>query len=261
MYKDHPSFASPANDAVLWRYLDFTKFVSLLDKRALFLARADRLMDPFEGSFPKGDVAKLIESFKETIELLQENLPYPLEESGHPVLDFIQESRKFTLISCWHESAHESAAMWRLYSGEQAGIAIKTDFQSLSQSFTCESDIFIGRVKYIDYDAGSISDPNALAPFLHKRDSFEHEKEVRAINWDLPIPSPLSLENCTPDFSIPLHEVGAYRQVEVSRLVQEVIVAPYAAEWFMELVQSVTGIYDLKVPVRRSSLADLPSWE
>ena len=38
MYKEHPSFDPPADDAVLWRYLDFTKFVSLLDKRALFLA-------------------------------------------------------------------------------------------------------------------------------------------------------------------------------------------------------------------------------
>ena len=261
MYKEHPSFDPPADAAVLWRYLDFTKFVSLLDKRALFLARADKLMDPFEGSFPRGDVARHIESFQETIKLLQENLPYSLEESGHPVLDFVRESRKFTLISCWHESSHESAAMWRLYTGEQDGIAIKSDFQSLAKSFTCENDIFVGKVKYIDYDSASISDSNALAPFLYKRDSFEHEKEVRAINWDLPIPSPITLENCTPDFSTPLHEVGAYRQVDVSRLVQEVIVAPYAADWFKELIQSAAVLYGLKVPVRRSFLADEPAWE
>ena len=145
MYEEHPSFDPPADDAVLWRYLDFTKFVSLLDKRALFLARADKLMDPFEGSFPKGDVTRHIESFQETIKLLQENLPYSLEEFGHPLLDFVRESRKFTLISCWHESSHEYAAMWRLYTGEQDGIAIKTDFQSLAKGFTCENDIFVGR--------------------------------------------------------------------------------------------------------------------
>ena len=261
MYKEHPSFDSPADDAVLWRYLDFTKFVSLLDKRALFLARADKLMDPFEGSFPKVDVARYIESYQETIKLLQENLPYPIPESGHPVLDFGRDSRKFTLVSCWHESSHESAAMWRLYSGEQDGIAIRTDFQSLAKSFTCKDDIFIGKVKYIDFDSASIHDSNALAPFLHKRDSFEHEKEVRAINWDLPIPSPITPENCTPDFSTPLHEVGAYRQVDLSRLVREVIVAPYAADWFKELVHSVAVLYGLEVPVRRSLLADVPFWE
>ena len=31
--------------------MDFTKFVSLLDKSALFFARADRLDDPFEGAY------------------------------------------------------------------------------------------------------------------------------------------------------------------------------------------------------------------
>ncbi len=138
-----------------------------------------------------------------------------------------------------YESSHESAAVWRLYTGEQEGIAIKTDFQSLAKGFTCENDIFVGKVKYIDYDSASISDSNALAPFLYKRDSFEHEKEVRAINWDLPIPPPITLENYTPDFSTPLHEAGAYRQVDVSRLVHEVIVAPYADDWFVELVKSV----------------------
>ena len=46
---------SPA-DAILWRYMDFTKFVSLLETRTLFLARADKLGDPFEGSVPKNNI-------------------------------------------------------------------------------------------------------------------------------------------------------------------------------------------------------------
>ena len=50
MYKEHEAFAPPPPDAVLWRYMDFTKFVSLLEKQALFFARADKLEDdPFEG--------------------------------------------------------------------------------------------------------------------------------------------------------------------------------------------------------------------
>ena len=39
--QDLPS--APPNDAVLWRYMSFTKFVSLLTKKALFFARADKL--------------------------------------------------------------------------------------------------------------------------------------------------------------------------------------------------------------------------
>ena len=51
MYKEHEAFTPPLSDTVLWRYMDFTKFVSLLEKQALFFARADK-HDPFEGAWP-----------------------------------------------------------------------------------------------------------------------------------------------------------------------------------------------------------------
>jgi hypothetical protein len=50
MYQDHPLLSPPPDDAVLWRYMDFTKFVSLLETSALFFCRPDQLGDPFEGS-------------------------------------------------------------------------------------------------------------------------------------------------------------------------------------------------------------------
>lgn len=34
----------------IWRYMDFTKFVDLLDTKTLFFTRADRFDDQFEGS-------------------------------------------------------------------------------------------------------------------------------------------------------------------------------------------------------------------
>lgn len=57
MYKEHPVFEKPENEnAKIWRYIDFTKFVSLLDKSALFFTRADRLGDPFEGSYSRANI-------------------------------------------------------------------------------------------------------------------------------------------------------------------------------------------------------------
>ena len=41
----------PTFGATLWRYMDFTKLVSLLEHRAIFFARADKLGDPFEGAW------------------------------------------------------------------------------------------------------------------------------------------------------------------------------------------------------------------
>ena len=72
MYNEHPIFEKPDNEnAKIWRYLDFTKFVSMLEKKALFFVRADKLGDQFEGSFSK---ANLELRPKSTIRHLKERL-------------------------------------------------------------------------------------------------------------------------------------------------------------------------------------------
>ena len=58
----HPSFRVPEDPATqIWRYTDFTKFVDLLERRALFFGRADAMDDPFEGTYtrPNMDERKL----------------------------------------------------------------------------------------------------------------------------------------------------------------------------------------------------------
>ena len=52
MYKEHQDLTPPSPDATLWRYMDFTKFASVLEKQSLFFARANELEDPFEGYLP-----------------------------------------------------------------------------------------------------------------------------------------------------------------------------------------------------------------
>jgi hypothetical protein len=49
-YSPHPFFLTADGDSKVWRYMDFTKFVSLLDGNALFFSRADRLSDAWEGA-------------------------------------------------------------------------------------------------------------------------------------------------------------------------------------------------------------------
>ena len=53
MYQPKATLVPLPRDAILWKYLDFTKFVSLLDKSALHFARTDKLSDPYEGFFPR----------------------------------------------------------------------------------------------------------------------------------------------------------------------------------------------------------------
>ena len=55
--------------------------------------------------------------------------------------------------------------------------------------------------------------------------------------------------------------MGNYYEVDLSLLIQEVVVSPYAPDWLLELVRSVVIRYDLQVPVVRSDLAHAPVWD
>ena len=142
--------APERRDIPLWKYLDFTKFVSLLNSASLYFARADQLLDPYEGSYPLTD---------------------------H------EQVRKQAFLNCWHQSEYESAAMWELYAQKNEGLAIVSTFDKLAESFAKDNghDIFFGQINYIDYSLIKKPSSDPIKPFAYKRKSFEHEKEVRAI--------------------------------------------------------------------------------
>lgn len=252
MYKEHEGCNPPPSDAILWRYMDFTKFVSLLEKQALFFARADKLEDPFEGYWPDLNKAVVRRDLEESSNPYREHL---LKTIFH----LIRECPRFTLINCWHESSHESAAMWKLYSKDDNGIAIKTNFDSFARSFTSSEDIFIGRISYVDYETDFFTDLNLLSPFLCKRKSFKHEHEVRAIVRDFPTKKQ-GKDNLI-DLSQDICDVGNYYEVDLSLLIQEVVIGPYAPDWLLELIHSVATRYNLKASVVRSNLVDNPTWD
>jgi hypothetical protein len=53
MVEKHSRYEWPPDDTVIWRYLDFTKFVEMVSSKSLFFSRADKFQDPFEGSLLK----------------------------------------------------------------------------------------------------------------------------------------------------------------------------------------------------------------
>lgn len=230
MYEEHEWFKPPELDAVLWRYMDFTKFVSLLETGSIYLVRSDQLGDPFEGSSPAINVEQRRGRYPDG---LVEVLP-----------SAIQDMREKMFISCWHENERESAAMWSLYARETDGIAIQTDYQSLRDSLIGEGTVLVGRVAYIDYDSQTTPEGNFFGPYLYKRQEFEHEREVRAVH--------LNMEPDPPK--------GLLHQVNLSILVNNIVVAPYAEDWFADLVRGVAGRYGLGESVVKSSLAKSPSW-
>lgn len=232
----------------IWRYMDFTKFVATVEYSGLFFARCRQFDDPFEGSFPRANQSIRRESLVSsglTPELISNRL------SSRSA--FYQWCRHWVLVNCWHMGPCESAALWRLYGKTEDAICIVSTYQRLRDCLPAEIDI--GEVTYIDYDAETLEEGNLYFPFVHKRLSFAHEQELRALIWETNWPR-------TPEGGVDTAYIppdpGRWVPCDLSGLVQLVRVAPEAPDWLLDLVRRVAGRYGLRAEVRRSSLDEAP---
>jgi hypothetical protein len=232
----------------------------LLSTKALFFSRADRLGDPFEGSIPK-------RMADEPARFLPPDAATPIKASMSVLRRVLTKN---TIVNCWHRSEYESAAMWKLYGVDDRGVAIRSTRARLIKSLPPRDDevvalrvkrkpdgchealqIYVGEVTYIDYESGIFRDNNTGLPFLHKRRSFEHERELRAIAQT--IPGKFGVSVLTEEVSC-FDRGGDFVPIDLAALVESLYVAPTAPLWFVELVQSVVDQYGFSFPVRRSAL-------
>jgi hypothetical protein len=176
-YETHPLFNAPPDaSAPLLRYIDLAKFISLLTTQSLFLSRSDLLGDEFEGSMTRMNLEMRSELFG------------GIPEDKWPLISRSRQmTRLWTYVNCWSGAPSESVAMWRLYVGDGNGLAIESTFDRLRDSIGGEKHVFVGTVKYADWDQRLIPESNLLAPFVYKRRGFSYEHEVRAVVQALPV--------------------------------------------------------------------------
>ncbi len=179
----------------------------------------------------------------------------PVDNLRRMAVEFAEYDKEDVFVSCWHESDYESEAMWKLYSSEKTGISVKTNWASLVDSLIeidrelNTDEIILGRVQYVSAESELADKGSRDNAYLIKRKSFEHEREVRGIiRRDVKSRSEEKERTSTS-------RLGVYCAVDLDVLVQEVVVDPYAEQWFVELVRSVASRYRLKAPVRKSDLS------
>lgn len=172
--------SSIEENAKLWRYMDFTKLVSMISTQELYFCRADRFRDKFEGKlfgYRLEDMRKSLEEVVGEHEVhgtgeritIDSSVINQAEMLTKQLYDIAENDRKKTFVNCWHLNEEESAAMWDLYLKSNEGIAIQTNFKRLKRSLhSCEKDIYIGRVKYINHTKET-NFGNCLSPFLQKK--------------------------------------------------------------------------------------------
>jgi len=143
--------------------MDLAKLVSLIDSRCLFFSRADKLGDPFEGSYPRGNVSAR-QSWLAGV--LLESEPGALASLVARLPEMNKQWPKYHAVNCWHMNDHESAAMWKLYLKSSEGIAVQSTYQRLRGSITDDEKVYFSMVKYIDYENDAIAEGNFLFPFF-----------------------------------------------------------------------------------------------
>ena len=251
----HQEAVISACDTKLWRYQDFSKFVSLLDSGKLFFTRADSFDDPFECArgfnFQKDSVYSEMEKYLRLsvkTKLMDAGNKHPLDveiegelkKEMDELIKKQEEKRKEYFVSCWHENERESEGMWKLYtSALSQGVAIQTTVERLCRSL--EDDRFeIGKVDYVTFDKPLAE---TQVPVWYKRDVFAHEREVRVVIKD----------SAYSGKGMPV-------ETNLDTLIEKIYVSPTAQEWLAVLVKRVALQYGLDKPVEYSRLNDKPCY-
>ena len=239
--------------------MSLAKFLSTITTSSLHFCQAIilRETDPYEGSLPLPNLRlhQLMADEKFARQFLRipdsDALPPNFKEFFSPAQTKSINSRfAATLyINCWHMSEHESAFLWSVYASTLDGVCVKSTVGRLKQSIEQEKrDIYIGPVLYIDFEKESIDQSNAFNPFFRKRKSFEAEKELRACFTEL-LPNIGWSERALTE-----NPRGIPISCELPALVEEVVIAPTAPQWYADAVSASLGKFGFKFVVRKSPL-------
>jgi hypothetical protein len=220
--------------------MDFTQFVSMLENKGLFFTRADLLEDKFEGTMSRP-----------TLEFVKQLSVDPEEFAKQ-----CKFTKGWTFVNCWHINDNESAAMWKIYSTSKESICVQTIYGKLRDALA--ADVYIGSINYISYDHDKIPPGNAFWPLMHKRRSFEYERELRAVWSKIHMIADAGPAVASGYEYQAAPEEAIWKLVDLGTMAETVFVSPTAKPWFLELLRNILDRYDVKVPIRQSNLAAEP---
>jgi hypothetical protein len=130
---------------MLWRYLSFPKFVSMLETGTLFFCPLRQFDDEYEGFID--------DSFYETALLHmmpivggEERVRWTIDIATLHIMDAC-------FVSCWHIAARESATMWKQYGGDGDGVVLKTRADKLTLDFG-QTEVVKAIAGAVCYDSG-----------------------------------------------------------------------------------------------------------
>ena len=203
----------------VWRYMSFARFLWMLQKKQLWLSRADLLGDDWEIALA-GEQLKHVIATRPITPISE---PMPTESIMERAKRIIQIWRRNTFVSCWSAADHESHALWSIYCKTSEGVAIQTSLGKLRGS--------VGELRVLPVQYG-IPGENRHTPTVadlvtKKRPMYDYEKEVRVVRFH---------DDANPD---PPQEVpGRMIDWDAEKIIESIRIHPDADASFREAVIS-----------------------
>jgi hypothetical protein len=216
----------PADETIIWRYMDLPKFLSLLEQKALYFALCDELEDKWEARIHRADFNAWV------------NCMGP--ESAARVKEGFDRLHASVAVNCWYRGDEESVAMWTLYTQTQYGIAIRSNIGRLKRALEPSPlQIQIGMVEYRNLDDSSCEplDPKLVPAqmfLFQKRLCYQHERELRAYTFAPPT-SASKAKRRSRHRELPEH--GPLVSVDLAELVETVRLGPHFPSWAKALIE------------------------
>lgn len=228
----------PSSDTAVWRYVNFTQLMSILERDSVWFSNVNNFNDPYEGTIPRRNLENEIQQIADSA-----GVPENIARMAHHSFTSGVRYSGTGCVSCWNISQYESAALWEQYIESSEGVAIQTTVENLESAFSdSERDLVVGEIDYINYDRDTI--PDGMLPTLyHKRESFEHEKEFRV--------------SFLPEDD---EEIGAGEYINIDKdiLIDRIYLAPTSKDWFYNLVESVLDTYSVDCEIVKSDIYSDP---
>ena len=218
--------------SILWKYMDIYSFISLISHSRLKFTRLDSFEDGFEGRMPMENQVTLSLNFAaQQYYTRSANEVQELENR-------LEDSRSRTWVSSWKISNEECSMMWRVYGSRQNGIAIRTTVDRLLSSIETDRHCFAGTVRYLDYFNDGVDESNDANFSFHKQKGYASESEFRVAFFD-------GAESAS--------EVPDLIDVDISMLIEKVVVSPWSDEWQKVALRRVLGKFGHNENIIKSS--------
>ena len=216
----------PAEDAVIWRYMDLRKFRDLMASEELYFRRADMFTDKSEGLPPEQYAARVLRLD-----------PYDIRDrvSLNNHLGSLAQHRESYYISCWYLYGEETLDMWEQYGHD--GVAVCSRYGFLKAALDgLPDDAHLGLVQYGTEHLRNTF--NALEFITTKQSRYSLDREVRAF---LTVYDPLAGGNRHIDLNNFAHPAPLdmnprhswvpdckRRRIDLRSLITDVVISPWA---------------------------------